>query len=563
MTDLAQPKPAASPQLLSPRRSLEPPVPWSHYALTAAEVLVVVALATLVRLLYVEASPHYDEFYHMLAARSWLADGSFRIVPEAAPYDRSWLFTLAVAGAYHLFGESIWAARLPALIGGVALIGAVFGWARHVIGRSAAWLAALALCFLPVAIDLSQMARFYTWQALALWLVAIGVYALVLHPGGGRRQVMVALGVMLAAGLAKHTQDSSLIGLAAIGVWAGVTIVVYRMRWDTPAARRRNGWCLALTGVGLALLTLVAFQTGWAWQKLAMYRTVTSWAAGSQNEVSFYHDLFITWYQAFWYLLPAAIVIALGRYWWPASFCVTIFALAFIAHSFGGMKAERYIFYTLPFLVLIWAMALCALVPVLRHYWFRALDQVKLLPRQPALRGSLLAVALLGVLGFWVYHTPATHVTARLIGPGPIEPTPYMKSRWASAKPKLQKRMQQAGVVLTTSPVKALYYFERNPIGLSRTLLPDGEQFGVNPRTAQPMISDVASVKTLMNKHDRGLIVADVTRWRKRWGVPKPTADFIEKNTQRVSIPAEAHVLAFEWKAEVKTARKSDTDGAQ
>jgi hypothetical protein len=466
-----------------------------------------------------------------------------------------------VGASYALFGEHVWAARLPALLSGVALVAAVFGWVRPVIGRGAAWIAGLGLALAPVAIDLSQMARFYTFQALALWLVAIGMYTLLLNPGGWRKRMALIVGVVVAAMLARHVQQTSLIALAAIGVWSVAALVGHVLRWHTPVERRRSALIVAGLGVIGVVGLIVAFSTGWAWQKLESYRWVAAWAAPQQDEVGYYHHLFIAWYQAFWYLLPAAMIVALARFWWPANFCITIFALVFVGHSFGGMKAERYIFYAMPYLMIIWAMALTAVAPLLRRQLLTVMDHARIPGRWRRLRHGVAGLVLVGLLGFWVYNTPATFVTARLIGPGPIEPTPYLKSRWDRAVPQLEKHARTAEVMLTTSPVKAIYYLDRNPIGLSATHVRNGEQFTRNARTGRPMISSPDAVKTVMQRHRTGLIVADVNRWRKTWGVPKETVRFIEQRAQRLSLPDRSGVVAFKWDKPTVTASKGEDAG--
>src|SRR5687768_11904941 len=87
---------------------------WVTSAIQAA-VLGLLALG--VRLVHIDSiPPDFDEIYHLLAARGWLAEGVFRVGDGI--YDRAAPFTLVVAGSIRAFGESFAAARLPAAIAG-------------------------------------------------------------------------------------------------------------------------------------------------------------------------------------------------------------------------------------------------------------------------------------------------------------------------------------------------------------------------------------------------------------------------------------------------------------
>jgi hypothetical protein len=511
------------------------------------ELALLLGVALLARLAYLDASVHYDELYHILAARAWLTDGSLSITPDGAPYERAWLFTYAVGLCYALLGQAVWVARLPALIAGLALVGAVFAWVRCVAGRAPAWLAGLGLALMPVAIDLSMMSRFYTLQALALWLAGISVYAMVLWRAGWLMQLARGMTLILATTVALHVQPSSLIGLVGIATWAGVTLIVAVMRWDSPEARQQNRRILMVSGFGLALLLFAAWQSGWLAEKWNTYRYATPWAEAQQDAVGYYHQQFVIWYQAFWYLFPAALIVALGRYRYAAGFCAVVFGVGFLAHSFGGMKAERYIFHLLPHFIIIWALALAAIAPTVKRYGLVLARSLGPLQWRPWLSQGFVILLMLGILSFWVYNTPAAHVTMKLVQPGEPATTPYTKSRWDNVAPQLRDLVRASDVVLTTSPAKAIYYLDHNPVGLSTTMLEDGEEFARRVRTGRPAISQRASLRRLMRQHETGLILADIRRWRKSWGVPKDTAEFIETHMQRVALPQESGVLAFRW----------------
>ena len=150
------------------------------------ELALLAAIALAVRLPHLgSATPTYDEFYHLLAARGWLASGSFHI--GDGYYDRALLYTRIVAESLRAFGDTMVAGRIPAVLAGTLWAVAVFAWTKRKGGAVAAWFAGMLLAVDPGAIHLSQWVRFYTLHGLLVWIGAICVYALVTEPFRLRR----------------------------------------------------------------------------------------------------------------------------------------------------------------------------------------------------------------------------------------------------------------------------------------------------------------------------------------------------------------------------------------
>jgi len=524
------------------RRHTPPPA-----AVPALETLLLASLAMAARIVYTDSSAHYDEFFHVLAAGSWIEQGTLQLMPSGQPYERGWFFTYLVGLSYELFGQSIWAARLPSLLAGVGLVTAVFGWLYCVAGRMPAWLGGMALAFLPIAIDLSAMARFYSLQALAMWIVGVAVYMLFRPQISARSSILWALAILIAAPVALHLQQTSLIGFLAFGTWAALALLRDWLAAEEPSLRRRQG-LLLLSGVTGAILVLAALlATGQLAEMWHGYRAVTDWAASQQNQPSYYHQHFLTWYRAFWYLLPAATVLALARYGRPAFWCAVTFAVCFLLHSFAGMKAPRYIFYALPHFVALWGLALGATVPLFHQYLTRIFAGIPSPYRMPRIESAIIPLVLAALFGFWLYNTPATHLSARLLAPGDTNSSPFTNAQWADVRPELKTKARDAGVLVTTSPVKSQYYFGRVDATLNRSQRPSDKEFAADPRTGKPVIWSRDAVKQLMGDHASGLIIADKSRWQHDWAVPDTTASFIQQHMTELELPEETGVMAYHW----------------
>lgn len=222
------------------------------------------------------ATPWYDDFYHLLAARSLLLDGSFSI--GAGEYERASLFTRLVAMSTAVFGDSLTAGRVPAMLAGTLWVTAVFAWTRHVAGSAAAWGAGLLFAFDPGAIYLSQWVRFYTLHGLLIWIGAISVYRLFSKPVAPWRAALIAAAGVGAFALAYNFVQSAAIAAGAAALWAAAALLPRLYRTLTTPTRLR--W-LAAAGVVIVLAVGAwVVASGTAAEYWRVYRTPFTWQEG-------------------------------------------------------------------------------------------------------------------------------------------------------------------------------------------------------------------------------------------------------------------------------------------
>lgn len=111
--------------------------------------------------------PIADELEHMLAAKSILAGTSH----WSEVYSRSfWFLTVPVLGSFKVFGETLWAARLPGVIFNMLAIFPIFYILRRVSFR-AGFIGAVLFTLSPWMISLSRLTREYAY--LPFWFSAI------------------------------------------------------------------------------------------------------------------------------------------------------------------------------------------------------------------------------------------------------------------------------------------------------------------------------------------------------------------------------------------------------
>ena len=519
-------------------RTLSQRFPWLVPA-----ILGCVALA--VRLPNLAHVAELDELYHFFAAQSWLVEGQLKIADGV--YNRTALFTIFVAQWLGLLGENLVVARLPSLVAGVALVVLVFLWTRAVAGTLAAVIAALLLALDPEHLNVSQLIRFYSWHCLLFWLGAVGTYRLGTSPpptlGGS---MLLAMGVVVCFAAALYLQLTTLIGLLGVAIGGAVAL---GLPWLAKSSHRTR-WGVA---VGVALLGAVAIsaliKTGLAGQLLDRYRSTPLFGAENRDAFWYYHSYLIIYYPTLWSLLAPAVVIGLAYRPRPTAFCACLVAVAFVAHSFAGPKGMRYFTYALPFLFVLWGIALAEVWTRLRRFLeeasARALAWLGLgrlgAPGTFALLATVL-VFTIAANGAWL--RTAANVFDFVIPPMKRQPD------WTAARDTLAPWLADAAVVVTTNELSALYYLGRYDVLISKSRLSeygDGDDFSLDPRTGRPVIGTAESLALILNCYPEGLIVADDSRWNNRAQVSDAVIRLVESRAEELELPAAA-MRAYVWR---------------
>jgi len=511
-------------------------------------------LALAIRFVNLDHTALHDELYHVLAARSWLDQGVFAI--DGGSYTRGSLFTMLVAGFFSVFGESLYVARLPAVIAGSLLVVVVYLWTRWSMGRPTALLASLFLIFSPLAIYLSQYARFYSLQGFVFASAAFIFYFLVCSKSlniVARTGLLAVVAALLALGT--RLQIITLVGIAGMALWF-FCYALYRYL-QLPRNLRRP-WALLLVafgGAGLVLLAAIVSGKAAPYLELLMASPYWANAGGGSNSIRFYHYWLLEEYPAFWVLFPLTAVFALVRRPAPTAFSLTLFVVAFIVHSLAGYKAFRYVGYVMPFLFIVWACALVEFLPYLRKQVSRLVDH-EIPPLHRLLRPrfqSQLIVSLVAV--FLLLATPAFPLAYRMLtrsdAAWPEGSTYRGAADWRTAAEALQDRISEKELLLTTSGVMALYYLGRYDIEINASNLSEtasATEFSLDHRTGHPVVASPRSLQVLMSCYPRGVIVAEERRFRHAPNiVPLATAELIEKNTVALQLPRQSKMVAYRW----------------
>jgi hypothetical protein len=514
-----------------------------------AASLILFGLAILVRLVDIGQLARFDELYTLPAAQNMMREGVPRIANGI--YDRAELYTMLLAGWFKLFGDSLVAARLLSVLFGSLLVVAVFLWTNAVAGRAAAWISGLFVALGPTGIEMSQFARFYTLHALTFWLGAIGVYSLATGGLVGKwRQVAVAIGSALCLLLALHLQILTLMGGIGLGLWL-VGLLLWRLLTHEQYQRQRPWVVLGLL-IGVVAAVAVAVLLGDLIAAMfARYLQTPLNVVHHQGEVWFYHRRLIELYPTLWPIFPFLAIFALAARPKPSIFALCVFGAVLVFVSFGGQRSWRYLYFAKPFLFVVWGIALASIWHSLRDLVLSATDRV-VSPVAPGLR-SLCGWTLL--IGSFAFLLVANGGPARtLLRPVGVQLGPGLSAGWPDVVPQLQDLVRDADVVVTSNELHMLHYLGRADIVLSKERLAEvsDAEFGRDPRTGLPAVSQAQSLELIMSCYGNGVIVTDTLKgWRAPTVIDEAASDFIVAHTEPINLPPAARIKAFQWQTPI------------
>ena len=202
-------------------------------------------LALLLRLWNLDSSPWIDE---VLTLVDFVRLPINEIVVTFPSQNQHMLYSIFARGAFAVFGESMWALRLPAVLFGIGSIWALFFFARHVVGPRQALVACALMAVSYHHVWFSQNARGYT-GLLMMTLLATWAW---LEAIRSDRLTWWALYVgAVVAGMFIHMTMAFVV--AAHGIVYLLFLVRPRLSGDEISRERRSGirpiaaWIISVT----------------------------------------------------------------------------------------------------------------------------------------------------------------------------------------------------------------------------------------------------------------------------------------------------------------------------
>lgn len=517
--------------------------PW------AAPALIFIA-ALLLFSLNLERPPHADELHHVLAAEHLFDTG--RPIIADGEYTRGILYTWLVAVSYELFGQSLTSARLPAVLLVSLLAPMLFVWIRRQAGVLSAWITAILFVTSPFVVEIAQFSRFYALQMMFFTSAAICMYHGVLDESSlARRAALLGAAIVLLA-LSVWVQDTTFIGLVAIGVWVAGCLL---FRVSRNLQGKNAVWVVAAIAALAAILLAIAVSTfaddlAWAWRR---YRTASLFAADSANEFWYYHLRYVLFYPTLWPLIGVLAICAAARNARLAWFSVTIFGVSFLMTSFAAQKATRYFSYVQPLLAVIWGVGLGYALPLLCKHVADARSLLAQSLAVPAKWKSKASQALVVLsVAVVILANPFWLRTATMIGDVAL-PLEAPMADWRAARGVLAPWVASAEIMVTTEELGAIYFLGRSDVRYSPSKfdeLPREQrfEFGIDPRVGRPIITTPASLESLIRCFDSGLVVGPANHWGDPTLISAAVQDVLKRNAHTIDVPKNSHLYAWGWK---------------
>jgi hypothetical protein len=523
-------------------------------AILVSEFALLFIITMLARVLFIDHEPIHDELYHLLAAQSWANNGSFAIAD--GEYTRSELYTVLVGIIYQAFGNDVTTVRLSSAVVGSLWVLAVFAWCRYRFNGTVAWFAALLFSLAPGAIFLSQYVRFYVLHGLLFWLAAIGAFELFERNFEPKKCVLLIVAVLLCFAAAAHLQLTTVVGAAGIILYLVFRFLPDQVRkaGSSPSIRRAIAGLLVIVVVGLG----IALFSGIAAKVVEIYRWAPAWA-GNSGFLKF-HWMLVEQYPVFWGTVPVASLLVLYRRSTAGTYCAFIFGTAVILHSFAGMKAERFIFYVMPFFFILVSIFLKEGLDLAGKLVSGiAGGGARDWPRSYAVvRSGVVSIVCL----FLLFSNPAFRATADMLRGRPVEMGntegrywSRYDTNWEQAAAMLKALSNNSEVVLSTHELHMLYFVGRIDFELSFSRLSElidgewnqGEEFRTDFRTGRPVISSAQSLNQIVDCFNSGLIVVRGRSWLEQATVTDDARAMIESITDRVDISGQWGLRVYQW----------------
>ena len=567
-------------------------------------LLAACAVALTVRVACTRDGMFCDEAYHILAARTWRTTGELAYAP-GRPYPRAALFTMTVAGVQSSLGDSLDAARLPALVFGVGLVLVLLLWVYREAGLTAAALAAGLQALSAPAIYYSTLCRFYAPQYLCVVLLAWSAAALV-RPGQTMKGQAAALATAIAAfGVGTHLQISTVIPAGVIAAWAGGVLLYRALHSD---AARVRAWVVRLSPL-LILALLGTLVTSWQLHlvehlvKAAHFHP--TWAEHEAGNTLYYWHDFARWYGWMWLALPTAAALAAARpgrdaltaaAWLAVLATPTLLQLAARAlpavdepvlqllafaghaalaglilrraglaprapvvllwlavivvtmavHSALAAKAGRYVQYSAPLLFATWAVAAAALLEMLARR-AAALATRRAWPSFG--RVTLAAVVVLAAAAPLALRTRQSYaflLTQRLLADPNTSRSPFYDPDWRPVLAQLRGHLDAADAVLVSSPMKGLYYLPQRETILLQ-VKPNYDETQADTDGGRYIAATPELLARLIDERPRGVALIERPVWGRDAYVSLDLAKVLTERTRAVDLPAATGMMAFEW----------------
>lgn len=473
-----------------------------------------------------------DELNHIYAAKSLNANGE-PALPAGTHYNRAYAFTRLCAATIDWLPGDL-GARLPSLFFGIASLALLFWMTRQWFGNFCALLTLFFLAFSFEHSVYSFFIRMYTLQQFLFLLMVLVGFHLVHFPlaelfSRGNRSAdvrtaapWVRAGALLTAFavlflLSIHIHRLNLIILIILYVYSLWELAVTFLQRGIRGGMDTASLWIVLCGTVIAVVIILTFreEVSELYQKI---RTPLSWAVGNADNTKYYYQALKEYYPFFWSLFPICAIVSAVSGGKQARLVLTAFCIPFLFQSLIlATKAQRYLFYALPFLFMTvsygTALAMNGLIdritPITSRFENRSLQNALL---------TVLTVVLMG----WVLRVndPSFLERSLQIRFGAANVLAGVSfPKWRNIADKLKPSIGGDTVIITAEALPTLYYLGK----LDYVVNPDYRDNGIRETsgdgtiryydwyTRSPYILTIEGLKSIRRQKPKGIVILKQT----------------------------------------------------
>ncbi|MCG3204772.1 MAG: hypothetical protein KCHDKBKB_01489 [Elusimicrobia bacterium] len=339
-----------------------------------------------------------DELFHVFAAQSHNNQADY-VVPFKGPYHRARIVTDLTALSFRLFGQSEMSARLPFAVLNLSFIALAGLLVSRLFSPFIGLIFGFLLTFMPLSIELARECRMYTsFQSTYFFGAFAFLYAL--ESWQWKKRILWGLAAAGFLALAFHFQLLAA-NFALVAIVYSFICGAFLPPDKSHGSFHRWRYLIFWGGGVLAFGLVYALNPQLVRE---LFTTATSVPAthtyiNPVGDWQFYRHYFMDQYPAFFFLSPLGAFFVVRNYGRKGILVAVNFLLLFFLHSVVFQrKADRYVFYLMPFFLLCVAVGLDTLG---RNFWSGFKMQLSSIQPSWARLGAV--VLLLPVL-WWIFH---------------------------------------------------------------------------------------------------------------------------------------------------------------
>lgn len=495
--------------------------------------VVISAVHGLISSQHLDHPPHFDEMYHMLAAESNKAEGSYRILD--GEYTRASLYTKIIASRMYLFENSLESARFINIIFSVIMVIGIVFVVGVFFNTYVAVLVGTFMATNPEIVTSAHTVRFYTLHSgIFFAFAALFLYIFLNWKDKWNLNFLFGIPAMLVLFcIAYHLQVTTIIGIGGMMIGFFIANVYEICSWFKQIKIVKK-ICYIFLLIGILICGAIILNDKLI-ALVSTFKSYPEWASTHASNKLYYYYIFEQWYPALWPLMPIFFVLSFIQ--WPKEtiYISSIFIVTLIFLSFAPQKGTRYICFALPFAF----MPLSAGIVVLGNALIFYVKKINTILSKRTFSMMYFPLISLAIILF-VITQPVVRSSYGLIAHGNPSDFYYNLHQpdWEMARNSLKSQITGEYTLVASAGIKSAYYFGDYSYDINKSLVAEtdtGREFGLDLRTGRRAISSPSSLEYILNNCTPVIVILEA-KHIKGIAVDRDIVNVLEKHGNRINL---------------------------